>query len=245
MKNKMLVIMAVALIGALAAGCSDSPQPPRARSHSFPANVPSNAVGVFVVIDGSGSMAENVDNSQGKMEQKYIIANRALISLGKRLDVYLNASPDRAILAGIVLLHRGSYFLSAESLMSSGSNGAENFFKDWVSKYPGPEGGTPLGWAIEKAAEEMNGLSIKSKHIIVITDGESNQGPKPEEIMPKLPDFKKKTLGIHFLAFDIFAPIFNPEKALGATFFGANNENELDAKLNIILNDKVLLEKEF
>lgn len=244
MKNKVISIV-LSLIGLISfgVGCSDSSNVPKAESIRA-TNIPANTIGVFVVMDGSGSMAENVVNAQGHAEQKYIIANRALIALGKRLDTYL-CSPDRHIFTGIVLLHDSKYFISAEALLDKG---AENFFKGWVSKYPGPNGGTPLGWAIEKASDEMLNLNLKAKHIIVITDGENNIGKPPEAVMPKILDcFVKKgsPLGIHFLAFDVSASIFNEPKKLGATVLGASNESELNEKLNVVLKDKILLEREF
>ena len=48
----------------------------------------------------------------------------------------------------------------------------------------------------------------------------------------------------HFLAFDVDAKVFGGIKQFGATLVGASDETQLKQKLNFILEEKILLEKE-
>jgi hypothetical protein len=158
----------------------------------------------------------------------------------------LSYSPNRSIKASIVVLRNSKATLSRTAILT---NGAEEFFSSWVNDYEkaGPDGGTPLGNAIVAGANEILPLKLKSKHIIVLSDGESNQGDSPEEVIPSLAkQFTDSgcSLNMHFIAFDVNASIFSGVKQLGATVVGASNESELNNQLDYILKEKILLERD-
>lgn len=242
---KKQLIMALSVSCCLF-GCSASIVEKAVDPISTNVVIPDGTVGVCVIVDASGSMANSVMGASGVLEPKFIIADRALVALGKRLDNYLNFAPNRNIKASIIVLRNSRATLSKTAILP---NNAEEFFSSWVKDYEkdGPDGGTPLGNAIVAGANEILPLKLKSKHIIILSDGESNQGDPPEEVIPYLSKqftYNGSSLNIHFVAFDVNASIFNGVKQLGATVVGASNEIELNKQLDFILKEKVLLERE-
>ena len=242
MKNMLQTMMGIAL-GFWVAGCGDVVND-EAKIVSK-VDVPFNTIGVYIVIDYSGSMADGVLNENGVPEQKCAIVKRSLSSMGEKFDNYLASNNTVNIFSGLIIMDGGRVIVADNVFLK---NGVQDKYKDWNTSYLNhiPYGSTPLGNAIDQAYNQMNSLRIKSKNIIVLTDGESNQGESPETILAK---FKAEStngviVGVHFVAFDVNAECFNGVKSLGATVFGASNENELNEKINVILKDKILLEKE-
>jgi hypothetical protein len=242
MKNMLQVMMISIALGVLGVGCGNVVND-EAKLVSK-SNVPFNTIGVYIVIDYSGSMAENVMNEGGVQEQKCAIVKRSLSSMGKKFDDYLASNSGLNIFSGLIVLDGGRVVVADNVFLKNGVQDKYNSWKTYLNH--NPYGGTPLGNAIEEAYNQMKSLSIKSKNIIVLTDGESNQGDTPESVIAKFNTENTNGImvGVHFVAFDINASCFNGVKSLGATVLGASNENELNEKINVILKDKILLEKE-
>src|SRR5260370_31182031 len=68
-----------------------------------------DGVALAIIYDTSGSMRELVPDSAGKSSPKYVIANRALISIAKQVESFAakNATAPRKIEARLFVL-RGS-----------------------------------------------------------------------------------------------------------------------------------------
>ena len=242
--NGMALLAMAIMVGIT--GCSDAPQSKTLALSAPSIATPADTVGVFVVIDGSGSMAENVTNSQGQQEQKWEIAKRAMVSVGNRLDTYLQTASGRKIALGVVLFKDAVVSLDSLTVMTS-SNSVTSFLQDAVTHFGTPAGGTPIGDAITFSAKHLLSLPIKSKHIMIITDGDNTVGPSPESVWVDIRNqfaVSGCPLGLHFVAFDVAASKFNSIKQMGATVVGASNENELKSKLDSVLKDKILLERE-
>lgn len=241
MKGKTLMKVTGSMLVAafLAAGCSDS------ISSNVPAYMEGQATALFVVYDDSGSMEDRVANAQGQAESKCAIADRALIAVGKRFDNYLAANTNRALGVGIVLLRSGTTSFQSFQVLKSG---VAKYFSDWTKHRGSPTGGTPLGHAMNLAAENMIKIqNVSNKHILVLTDGMSNSGPAPDLVLPTIQQNFKKAgvdLGVHLVAFDVNEGIFSTLKSQGATVVGASNEVELNQKFDYILREKIMLEKE-
>jgi hypothetical protein len=91
------------------------------------------------------------------------------------------------------------------------------------------------------------GSNLTRKHVLVVTDGMNTAGPDPASVLPGLKkDAARKgaSLGVHFVAFDVAAKVFDPVKKLGATVVGAADAPQLNAQLEFILEKKILLEDE-
>lgn len=235
MKNKWLFVLAMLFV----CGCNDV----IVSGVTVPSSIDGDGTVVFIVYDSSGSMDDNVINSQNIKEEKHNIANRALITVGKRFDNYLSANTNRTLGVGIVIAGGGVTFDSFKVM----KYGVEKYFSSWA-KRQSPGGGTPLGNAMNLAAENMIKVqNVKNCHIIVLTDGRSNFGPNPDQVLPTIKqNFKKKgiEIGVHLIAFDVGSELFGELKKMGATVLGAANEVELNSQFDLILREKILLEKE-
>lgn len=221
------------------AGCGD------VISATVPANIEGEGTALFIVYDLSGSMEEGVKNSKGVSEEKCAIADRALITVGKRFDAYLAANSNRTLGVGIVVLRNSRCYFENFKVLK---NNVGKYFVDWTNYRDAPAGGTPLGNAISLAASNMIGIkNVSNKHIVVLTDGISNVGPNPESILPTIQKQYKDmgvNLGVHVIAFDVNEGVFTTLKQQGATVLGAENEVKLNKQFDFILREKIMLERE-
>jgi len=202
-------------------------------------------VAVAIVYDTSGSMREMVPDAGGKSSPKYVIANRALISIANQLEAFATNSTGgaaRKVEAGVFIFDHNT----GSPAVKFGRLDAEAI-RRWAKDFSKPAGNTPLGNALEVAAQALVNSPISRKHALVITDGMNNAGPNPATVLPRIKrDAQNKggTLNAHFVAFDVAAKVFDPVKKQGATVVAAANEKELDTQLQFILQRKILLEDE-
>jgi len=199
------------------------------------------AVAVAILCDTSGSMNQAVKSAAGGREPKHQIANRALVAIVERLEKY-NAANKRALFAGLFSFAGNG----AQELVKPGPFDA-SALRAAIGKIPKPTSGTPLGNAIDQATRALEKVKAGSRHVLVITDGESTSGPIPEAVLPKLQDEALKSgvpVYFHFVAFDVDARVFAGVKKAGATVVSASDEKQLNDKIGFILEEKILLEKE-
>ena len=204
-----------------------------------------DGVALAIVYDTSGSMGDKVRDSNGNSAPKYVIANRALEAIAKHVQGFVtNAPPDspRKVNAGLfVFADKG-----AKQAIPFGPFKEESF-RSWAQSFKSVTGGTPLGTAVSAAGDTVLNSGLRRKHVLVISDGESNIGPDPATAMAQLKgkaDQKETTLSVHFVAFDVDAKIFDGVKKRGATVLSAANELQLNSQLEFILEKKILLEEE-
>jgi hypothetical protein len=204
-----------------------------------------DGVAVAIVYDTSGSMKDAVRDDKGRPAAKYVIANRALEAIARRLQAFAantNGGSSRVVQAGLfVFSDRG-----ARPAIPFGPFNAPAF-ESWARRFDHPQGGTPLGTAIRDAGRAVLASNLTRKHVLVLTDGESNIGPDPASTMSDLKrqaEQKQTGLSLHFVAFDVDAKVFDAVKKLGATVVGAANETQLNTQLEFILEKKILLEDE-
>jgi hypothetical protein len=200
-------------------------------------------VALAIVYDTSGSMKETVPGAGGNAIPKYIIANRALVTLTKQIQAFVTNAPsgeNRNVQAGLFVFE-GS---GAREVISLGPFDA-TAFQNWAKGFSRPQGNTPLGNSLQAAAERVNGSPLPRKHVLIITDGMNTAGPDPATVLKRLKaSFKEATPNVHFVAFDVDAKVFEPVKRLGATVVPAANEQQLNTQLDFILQKKILLEEE-
>jgi hypothetical protein len=203
----------------------------------------SDGVALGIVYDTSGSMHEPVTDTNGHRTAKYIIANRALISLAREIEHFrTNQTPARRIEAGVFIFN-GS---SARPVIPFGPFD-EAAIERWAKGFSNPSGNTPLGNALTVAAGPVLASRLTRKHILVITDGVNTTGPTPASVLPGLTARARQngtSLSTHFLAFDVDAKVFEGIKKRGATVVSAADEKQLDTQLQFILQKKILLEDE-
>src|SRR3989442_12428240 len=204
-----------------------------------------DGVALAILYDTSGSMKDAVPDKDRKPAPKYLIANRALIAIAKQVQTFAtNASSGaaRRIDAGLFIFNSPG----AREVVKFGPFDA-SAIENWARTFANPSGNTPLGNALNAAAQATLKSPLSRKHVLVITDGLSNTGPAPAAVMPKLKQQTEQEhtqLSVHFVAFDVDAKVFDPVKKLGATVVGAADETQLNSQLQFILQKKILLEEE-
>ena len=206
---------------------------------------PDDGVALAIVYDTSGSMKEQVRDRNGKLSPKYVIANRALEAISRRIQTFATNTTTggpRTVDAGLFVFD-GS---GAKQAVKFGPFEAAAFQR-WAQGFSAPQGGTPLGNALAAAGQTVLNSGQARKHVLVITDGLNTVGPDPAAVMPRLrqsAEQKQNRLSIHFVAFDVNAQVFDGVKKLGATVVGASDETQLNSQLEFILQKKILLEDE-
>jgi len=204
-----------------------------------------DGVALAIVYDTSGSMKEQVRDRNGKLSPKYVIANRALEAISKRIQTFAT----NATTGGPRTIHAGLFVFDGTGAKQAVKFGPfeASTFQSWAQRFAAPEGGTPLGNALTAAGQAVLNSGLPRKHVLVITDGINTVGPDPAAVMPRLTQLaaqKQNRLSVHFVAFDVNAKVFDGVKKLGATVVGASDEAQLESQLEFILQKKILLEDE-
>jgi hypothetical protein len=202
-------------------------------------------VAIAIVYDTSGSMREPVRNSRGQMSPKYVIANRALVTIANQIQTFATNSASgspRKIHAALFTFD----LQNAKEVIKMGPFDAAEL-RTWARNFATPSGNTPLGNALNAAGRAVLASPLNHKHVLVITDGINTSGPQPAAVLPRLKQQAEQNhaaLSVHFVAFDVDAKVFDAVKKLGATVVGAADEKQLNTQLDFILQRKILLEEE-
>jgi len=201
-------------------------------------------VALAIVYDTSGSMRDAVRDVGGRGAPKYVIGNRALLAVIGRLESFRGEEPAGAA----VRLETGLFTFDgkqARAAVRLGKFDAREL-RHWAKSFIAPDGPTPLGPAVQMAADALLERKAGRSHVLVITDGENTAGPDPATVIRALnqqasPSGEK--ISFHFVAFDVNANAFKAIKEQGATVVSAADEKELNDQLEFILEEKILLEK--
>ena len=201
-------------------------------------------VALAIIYDTSGSMKETVKDASGKPTAKYLIANRALTSIAREIQGFSSKTSNgpRKVEAGVFIFDHDH----AKEVVKYGAFD-QTAIENWAKGFSNPSGSTPLGNALTEASKPVIESALSRKHILVITDGINTAGPAPDKVLPKLLKRsmdKGSSLGVHFVAFDVDAKVFDGVKKQGATVVAAADEKQLDSQLQYILEKKILLEDE-
>lgn len=197
-------------------------------------------IAVSIVYDGSGSMAYTVPGLNQQPTPKYQIANQAVASILRQLAAF-SQQKHVELQAGLVYFAAGK--IHPALALTNLTSASEAALTEWTTHFRTPSGGTPLGLAIRAAREQLETSACPHKHILVITDGESNSGVAPDRVVQEI-RASGNPVGIYFVAFDINASVFDPVKAQGATVVSASDAIQLNAEINHLLGQKILLEAE-
>jgi hypothetical protein len=195
------------------------------------------ALALVILYDGSGSMANKVPNLNGEPTPKYQLANNAVRTIAQKMENY-RTNKNVAIDAGLVYFTQGTIKVGIPFQMFRAP-----MFESWARSFQSPNGGTPLGEGIKKANQMLAESHALKKHILIVTDGESNRGETPQSVLRRMKDAQDST-SVYFVAFDVSAKVFDPVKKLGATVVSAANESELKSGIDNLLGKRILLEAE-
>ena len=190
-----------------------------------------SGLALVVVYDTSASMAERVMDSAGVKRPKYQIASEALGGIVEKIDAYSKTYP---VEAGLVS------FRSRGDIAMGKWNRAP--FQGWLASFREPDNNTPLGEAIAKACSMLQSSKIARKHIVILTDGESNGSLAPDVAIREARKMGA-TPQIHVVAFDVNASVFGALKKEGVDVLPASGIT-LERGLKDLFAGKILLEAE-
>lgn len=237
------LLLALGLVGCGGQDDGGDDDSPSAAAAGLPTSF-EDGVALGIVYDTSGSMSESVGRAGGGSDPKYVIANRALDRIVARLEDWLRASDKsapRRLETGLVIFREER----ARTALRFGAFDARAL-RAWVQDFDDPDGNTPLGRALSRAGMDVLRSRLARKHLLVVTDGESNAGPTPAQILDELRRVAAKqgtVLHAHFVAFDVDAKVFAPLKSSGASVAPAADEAQLAEQLTTILEEQILLER--
>ena len=195
------------------------------------------ALALVILYDGSGSMAQKVPNVRGEPTPKYELANNAVATIAQKTQEYC-ASKHVAVDTGLVYFTDATVKTGIPLRPFKASD-----FETWAAGFHSPDGGTPLGDGILEANRMLAQSGAAKKHILIVTDGESNKGQTPAAVLGEM-KARQDFTSVYFVAFDVSAKVFKPVKDLGATVVSAANESELKTQIDALLGKKILLEAE-
>ena len=199
-------------------------------------SAPAAEVALSIVYDTSSSMRDAVRDIGGRGAPKYTIGNRALLALIRQLEEF-KQNNDRHLTAGLVVFDDRSARVAVPLGRCDTSE-----LRIWANSFTAPHGPTPLGPAIQVAADTLLETNAAQRHVLVITDGQNTAGADPEAVIRAVQQ-KGERIAFHFIAFDLAASAFRSIEELGATVVSAADEKELNKQVQFILQEKILLEK--
>ncbi len=120
-------------------------------------------IGVFLVMDRSNSMNENGRNPEIRDGQKIQYARSAALAVIGRLK------PDDRV--GVIAFDSDPYVIGPLRPLKE----QKEMLEDRISRLA-PGGGTDFKAALEIATAQLVQSGVKTKHIILLTDGDSNRG---------------------------------------------------------------------
>jgi len=232
MRAKLITLFGcLACLTAAITATGQTPSPSAAAGGAPP------ALALVILYDGSGSMGDKVPNLNGVPTPKFQLANNAVAAIAQKMENYCT-NKKVTIDAGLL------YFTQAQVKVGIPFQQFHaKTFENWARNFKSPVGNTPLGEGIKEANKMLAATKAIKRHILIVTDGESNQGETPQAVLARMKAQNDLT-SIYFVAFDVSARVFDPVKRLGATVVSASNELELKTQLDSLLGKKILLEAE-
>ncbi len=192
---------------------------------------------VYLLIDVSGSMNEQVANASGAKEQKIAIARRAALDVYKAVAKYAEERKDHpmriavAAFSGqtvnVVPMGKPDVALAERAIAGLHTNGD-----------------TAIGDAVVEAQKALDATGLRSQHILVVTDGENTSGKSPVSVataIKALPETLRPN--VYVVAFDVKASVFDGVKAQDWQVFSAKDGKELSQRLDEVVGGHILIER--
>lgn len=201
-----------------------------------------DGVGAAILIDVSGSMAENVKGADGNSVAKIDVARRAVLKLIGQTATFAKVHADQNVQLGIYEFSARDRQPSCRQVVALSSPDPDRAAT--LVQAMRPDGATPIGDAIIDVKRKLDASGLRRMHILVVTDGENNRGYTPAEVVAaigRLPESYRAS--VYFVAFDVAAEKFNTVRDAGGLVLPATNEAELQQTLDYILTGKILAEQ--
>jgi len=214
----------------------------RALTESSVVTAQREGIAIGVAFDVSGSMKDNVAGADGKMMPKIQVARQCALGILKQADAFVQKHPEQTVEMGVFEFSSRQRGPSCRQVIPFGPINL-SAATSAVERMK-PEGGTPIGDAVIHVKQAIDQTGLKTKHLLVITDGENNQGYAPGDVvdvLSRLPDDRRSS--VYFFAFDVAANKFNAVRDAGGLILSAANGVELQQTLDYVLMGKILVEQ--
>jgi Mg-chelatase subunit ChlD len=250
--NPLVAILAVIVIAMAVRSCERrAEEPPREDRTDARINdelkpaapvETRDGLAAAIVIDVSGSMADQVDGPDGRRETKIEVARRAALDIVDQFVRYADDHKDQPVLLGIYEFSRRGGQPDCRPVIPMGR--PDRAQAAGVISHLKPDGGTPIGQAMITAKKELDATGLTARHLLVVTDGENTDGVRPERVaagIARRPEAERPS--IYFVAFDIEASRFSGVRDNGGLVLSAANAAELNETLDMLLRGSILVEK--
>lgn len=211
--------------------------PPQAvRSMALPQVEPRAGTAVVVLVDTSPSMADAVDDHAGRRRPKHDLAREALARIVEVTQAWQQQHPDQTLEMGLV-----SFARSPASTLPVAAFDAK-LVREAIGRIHPPGDGTAIGLALEEGFRELYSTGCTRKHLVCITDGQSNIGPDPAAVARQLHSQTQGEVALHFIAFDTSGAQFAFLKEVNGTVAEAADGAQLQQRLVEIYEQRILAE---
>lgn len=216
-------------LSLLAGACRCGPKPP---GPPYVAAVPEGpGAAVAILIDVSGSMQETWGDAPK--------ADAARAALSEALDAtaeFRRVHPDRPVKVGVIAFSDDVH----EVMPISDYDAAR--VEAALGAIPATSGRTAIGAALDAAREALYGSGAIRKYILVITDGENNRGPDPEDVAREIAQRSNGAVSISLVAVDVNPRAFAFVRELGGDVLSPENPAALRTAVQQIYEGKILAE---
>jgi Mg-chelatase subunit ChlD len=197
---------------------------------------------IVLLVDVSGSMA---DPPSGGGEPKYVQAAQAFGTIAGFLESFASRHRDLVVKVAILKFsEKVSLVLPLTTLDERGKRALTDAASNPKNFYP--EGKTAIGSALEAGSELLAGSGTIFRSMIVVTDGESNIGTDPSEVIDAIyadrnsASTKDLPVGtatqlLSFVGFDSDSGSFGPFRDRGARITSAQDQAGLESGLKGLL----------
>jgi Mg-chelatase subunit ChlD len=239
------VVAAAGALLLLSAGCgpdrsAQQAAPSRSATSAGESSAPYQAeieeglgAAVAILVDTSGSMREN---APGDRRSKYEVARESLETMLDATDAFIAKRPDFPIKIGIFSFSSNVRTLLPIQQYDRGTVRAA------LQELPRPGGGTAIGEAMHEARPDLYRAGVFRKYLLVVTDGENTNGPRPERVARDIWQKSEGAVQIYFVAFDTSPEKFAFLKDVGGDVITAGTGAELRTALDGIYTGKILAE---
>ena len=190
-------------------------------------------VSVVIVLDNSGSMA---DEAQGDERAKAVVARQAIEQALSATDAAVAKRPDFPVKVGII-----AFSDVVESILPVQPYRRESI-RTALSRLPSPNGGTAIGDAMDSARVALYRAGTFRKVMLIVTDGENTDGRHPADVAREIAARSDGSVRMYFVAFDTDPGKFGFVRAVKGDVVTAQNSPALQASLSTLYESKVLAE---
>lgn len=201
-----------------------------------------DGIAVSVLVDTSGSMKSQVKDTDGSMRPKIEIARRAVQNIILLSADFKKKNPAKPLFVSVhEFSARGNQPNVRPVLPAAEPDPAQ---AEAALQRIMPSGGTPIGDAMVEGKRELDRLSIKKMHLVVVTDGQNTHGCLPGDVAEAIATLpEERRASVYFVAFDTDAKAFESVRKAGGLVMSASNAQELHDTLQYVFTGKILVEQ--